>query len=167
MTFTCGNCWEDGANEDTVLNRGNGLELNTFPPAENFALLLPSISTKKETTKSASEKPASEESSKEVKETKPKTTKPKTTKPKTTKPKVYKIFRAGKVPIIRHNKIKSKANPFVREDDEYYRLRHKELKRKSDKTKQKCIFQKEFNDFDKTLLNLWKREAGNPSKKVA
>ena len=83
------------------------------------------------------------------------------------KPKVYKIFRAGKVPIIRHNKIKSEANPFVREYDEFYRKRQKELKNKSDKTKQQCIFLKEFNDIDKTLLNLWKREAGNPSKKVA
>ena len=81
--------------------------------------------------------------------------------------KLYKIFRAGKVPIIRHNKIKSKANPFVREHEKYYTNRQKELKSKSDKTKQECIFLKNYNDFNKTLLNLWKCEAGNRSKKVA
>ncbi len=81
--------------------------------------------------------------------------------------KVHKVFRAGKVPIIRHNKIKSAANPFVREYQEYYTQRRKELKRKSDKTKQTCINYKEFNDIDKTLLNLWKCKAGNRSKKVA
>ena len=81
--------------------------------------------------------------------------------------KVYKIFRAGKVPIIRHNKVKSKANPFVKEHEQYFRNRRIELNKKSDKTKQQCIFRKEYKDIDKTLLNLWKCEAGNRSKKIA
>ena len=74
------------------------------------------------------------------------------------KVKVYKLFRAGKVPIIRHSKIKSSANPFVREDEEYYKERRKILKDKSDKTKQTCILLKDFKAMDKTLLNLWNVE---------
>ncbi len=73
--------------------------------------------------------------------------------------KIYKIFRAGRVPIIRHTKIKSSANPFVKENDKYFIKRRIDLKIKSEKTKQKCIIIKEFNDIDKTLLNLWIRKA--------
>lgn len=78
---------------------------------------------------------------------------------KTGKVKIYKIFRAGRVPIIRHTKIKSLANPFVRENDEYFKKRYIDLKIKSDKTKQECVIIKEFNKMDKTLTNLWKQKA--------
>ncbi len=74
--------------------------------------------------------------------------------------KVYKIFRAGKVPIIRHIKIKSAANPYAREDNKYFAWRRKELRIKSEKTKQICIFRKSYNEIDKTLLNLWLQKAG-------
>lgn len=70
--------------------------------------------------------------------------------------KIYKLFRAGKVPIIRHIKIQSAANPFITEDDKYFAKRRKILWSKSIKTKQRCIIVKEFKDIDKTLLNLWK-----------
>jgi len=50
--------------------------------------------------------------------------------------------------------LKSSANPFVREDKEYYSEGRKILKIKSDKTKQACIFLKDFKAVDKTLLNL-------------
>ena len=73
--------------------------------------------------------------------------------------KIFKLYRAGKVPIIRHTKIKSSANPFVREDDKYFNKRRKDLKYKSNKTKQKCIIWKEKKDIDKTLLNLWKQKS--------
>jgi len=75
------------------------------------------------------------------------------------------LFRAGKVPIIRHVKIKSSANPFVREDVEYYSERRKILKIKSDKTKQACILLKDFKAVDKTLLNLWNVEPAESNKK--
>ncbi len=74
--------------------------------------------------------------------------------------KIYKIFRAGRVPIIRHTKIKSSANPFVRADDKYFIHRRIDLKIKSEKTKQICTSKIEFNDIDKTLLDLWKRKTG-------
>lgn len=77
------------------------------------------------------------------------------TNKKGNKVKVYKLFRAGKVPIIRHIKIKSSANPFVREDDKYYIKRRIILKSLSDKTKQVCIKVYQLKDMDKTLLNLW------------
>jgi RNA-directed DNA polymerase len=79
--------------------------------------------------------------------------------------KVHKLYRAGKVPIIRHVKIKSSANPFVREDKEYYSERRKILKNKSDKTKQTCILLKDFKSVDKTLLNLWNVEPAESNKK--
>ena len=74
--------------------------------------------------------------------------------------KIYKIFRAGKVPIIRHTKIKSAANPFVREDKKYFYERWKDLRWKSEKTRQKCVILKDFKDIDITLAKLWKRKAG-------
>ncbi len=74
--------------------------------------------------------------------------------------KIHKIFRAGKVPIIRHVKIKSSANPFSKEDGKYFIQRRKDLKRNSVKTKQNCILWKNRNDIDNTLLNLWKRQVG-------
>jgi hypothetical protein len=79
--------------------------------------------------------------------------------------KVHKLFRAGKVPIIRHIKIKSSTNLFVREDEEYYSERCKILKNKSDKTKQACILLKEFKALDKTLLNLWNVGPAESNKK--
>lgn len=74
--------------------------------------------------------------------------------------KVYKIFRAGRVPIIRHIKIKSSVNYFASSDKEYFIKRRIDLKKKSARTKQTCIFKMNYKDIDKTLLNLWKREVG-------
>ena len=74
--------------------------------------------------------------------------------------KIYKIFRAGRVPIIRYIKIKSSANPFDKENAKYFSQRRKDLKIKSEKTKQICIFKKESNLINLTLLNLWKQKAG-------
>ena len=74
--------------------------------------------------------------------------------------KIYKIFRAGKVPIIRHNKIRTSVNIFEPKDKKYFAQRRKELFLMSEKTKQNCIFVKNFCDIDKTLLNLWKITAG-------
>ncbi len=74
--------------------------------------------------------------------------------------KIYKIFRAGRVPIIRHIKIRASANPFDKENTKYFIQRRKSLRKKSDDTKQVCIFRIEYKDIDKTLLNLWTRKAG-------
>ncbi len=74
--------------------------------------------------------------------------------------KIYKIFRAGKVPIIRHIKIKSSVNPFVRENNKYFTKRRRDLKQKSKKTKQKCIFLENKYNIKKDILNLWKCKAG-------
>ena len=73
---------------------------------------------------------------------------------------MYKIFRGGRVTIIRYIKIKSSANPFDKENAKYFSQRCKDLKIKSEKTKQICIFKKEFNQINLTLLNLWKQKAG-------
>ena len=74
--------------------------------------------------------------------------------------KIYKIFRAGKVPIIRYVKINSSVNPFVKEDNKYYINRRKVLKKLSENTKQNCIIIEKFTDIDKNLLILWKLNAG-------
>ena len=74
--------------------------------------------------------------------------------------KIYKIFRAGRVPIIRHTKIRTSVNLFETKDKKYFAQRRKELFLKSEKTKQNCIIVKNFYDIDKTLLNLWKITAG-------
>jgi len=70
--------------------------------------------------------------------------------------KVHKLFRAGKVPIIRHVKIKSSANPFVREHETYFADRRKDLNIKSNNTKQTCVIEKKRTDIEKNLLTLWK-----------
>ena len=85
---------------------------------------------------------------------------------KENKLKIYKLFRAGKVAIIRHVKIKSEANPFVKEDENYYKLRLLNLKKQSDKTKQSCIILKNVKDINKTLLNLWKVKPVESEKKL-
>lgn len=69
--------------------------------------------------------------------------------------KVYKLFRAGKVPIVRYSKITSKANPFLRKDEEYFANRRHKLKNESKRVKQICIFLKKRIEIDKALLNLW------------
>jgi RNA-directed DNA polymerase len=71
------------------------------------------------------------------------------------KVKVYKLFRAGKVPIIRYSKIISKANPFLRKDEVYFVDRRFKLKKESKRVKQICIFLKKSNEINKALLNLW------------
>lgn len=74
--------------------------------------------------------------------------------------KIYKIFRAGRVPIIRHIKIRSAVNHFASSDKKYFTKRRIELKKTSEKTKQICIVRKEIKNIDKTLLNLWMRKVG-------
>jgi RNA-directed DNA polymerase len=71
------------------------------------------------------------------------------------KVKIYKLFRAGKVPIIRHKKIISQANPYKREDEKYYIQRRAKLKQVAKKAKQKCVIFKNVMEIDKTLLYLW------------
>ena len=80
---------------------------------------------------------------------------------------IHKIYRAGKVPIIRHRTIKSSQNPFIKEHEEYFTNRRRNLRYMSRKAKQSCKMSKKLNDFDKNLLNLWKCKAGDRSKKVA
>ena len=64
------------------------------------------------------------------------------------------------MPIIRHTKIKTSANPFVRNDTKYFIQRRKSLRKKADDTKQICIVRKGLNEIDKTLLKLWTQKAG-------
>ena len=81
--------------------------------------------------------------------------------------KIHKIYRAGKVKIIRHRTIKSSQNPFIKEHEEYFVDRRRVLRYKSGKSKQSCRSRIELNEFNKNLLNLWKCKAGDHSKKVA
>jgi len=81
------------------------------------------------------------------------------------KAKIYKLFRAGKVPIIRHKKIISKANPYKREDEKYYTNRRADLKKESKKVKQECVIVKNVTDFKKTLLILWNAQPVESKKK--
>jgi RNA-directed DNA polymerase len=71
------------------------------------------------------------------------------------KVRINKIFRLGYIPIIRHVKVKSSSNPFLREDEKYFKQRYKDLLVKSLKTKQQCVLLKKLTETDKTLLNLW------------
>jgi RNA-directed DNA polymerase len=71
------------------------------------------------------------------------------------KVKIYKLFRAGKVSIIRYSKVISKANPFVKKDQTYFAERKIKLKIESKKVKQPCIILKNNIEIDKSLLNLW------------
>lgn len=68
---------------------------------------------------------------------------------------INKIFRAGKVPIIRHEIINSSKNVFSQQDEKYFRERKQKLQLKSLKTKQNCIILKKRAECNKTLLNLW------------
>ena len=68
---------------------------------------------------------------------------------------INKIFRLGRIPIIRHVKIKAWANPFNKDDQMYFKQRFKDLKVKAEKTKQKCMTVRKVTDIDQYLLNLW------------
>lgn len=74
--------------------------------------------------------------------------------------KIHKIFRAGKVPIIRHLKMRTDANPFVKQDSEYFIKRKHILKNEARKVKQKCILIKESKEINTYTINLWTRKAG-------
>jgi len=79
--------------------------------------------------------------------------------------KINKIFRAAKVPIIRHEIISSSKNYYHKQDDEYFKKRKQKLQAKSMKTKQNCILLKKINEMDKTLLNLWHVQPAKSQKK--
>jgi len=81
------------------------------------------------------------------------------------KVRINKIFRAGKVPIIRHVKIVSSKNPYLKDDEKYFADRRKDLQKKSIKTKQNCVILRKINEIDKTLLNLWKLQLAKSKKK--
>lgn len=71
------------------------------------------------------------------------------------KVRINKLFRMGYIPILRHVKVKSSANPFDRKDDDYYCERRKELMVMSMRTRQQCILLKDITEISKDLLNLW------------
>jgi len=56
---------------------------------------------------------------------------------KTNRVRVNKIFRAGKVPIIRYSKVKSTENPYTKQGEKYFEERRKDLWKKSQRVKQK------------------------------
>lgn len=78
---------------------------------------------------------------------------------------INKIFRAGKIPIIRHEIITSSKNYFKKEDESYFRKRKQKLQLNSLKTKQNCIILQKINEVSKTLLNLWKVQPAKSQKK--
>lgn len=78
---------------------------------------------------------------------------------------INKIFRAGKVPILRHQIIDSSKNYFCQQDKQYFKDRRISLQKKSLKTKQNCIILKKIEDTNKKLLNLWKVEPVESQKK--
>jgi RNA-directed DNA polymerase len=71
------------------------------------------------------------------------------------KVRINKLFRLGYIPIIRHVKVISMANPFDKANENYFKKRYKELKVKSLKVKQKCTILKKLTETNKTLLDLW------------
>jgi len=75
---------------------------------------------------------------------------------KTNRVRINKIFRAGKVPIIRYSKVKSAENPYTKQGEKYFEERRKELWKKSQRVKKKCVILQEFSKTDKKLLHLWK-----------
>lgn len=64
------------------------------------------------------------------------------------------IYRLDYISILRHVKVKTKPNPFKREDEKYFKQRYAELKVISEKVKQHCIILKKLTETDKRLLNL-------------
>jgi len=82
-----------------------------------------------------------------------------------TKVRINKIFRAGKVPIIRHTKIVSSKNPYLKDDQKYFEERRKNLLEKSLKTKQNCVILRKINEIDKTIINLWNVQPAESKKK--
>jgi len=78
---------------------------------------------------------------------------------------INKLFRAGKIPIIRHEIITSSKNYYLKEDETYFRKRKQNLQLKSLKTKQNCIILQKVNEVEKTLLNLWNVQPAKSHKK--
>jgi len=56
------------------------------------------------------------------------------------KTRIFQLFQIGLIPIRRHTKIKSEANPFDASFDEYFVKRRKEKAKKATITHQKCVF---------------------------
>jgi RNA-directed DNA polymerase len=56
----------------------------------------------------------------------------------------YRLYRIGYVPIIYHVKIKSKANPFLKENEKYFYLRKKWKEDMAKKCQQKTTFVKKI-----------------------
>jgi RNA-directed DNA polymerase len=74
---------------------------------------------------------------------------------------INKIFRMGYIPIIRHVKVKSLANPFDNQYSEYFKNRYISLKVKSLKTKQICTISKKLTETNMAFLNLWSLQPKN------
>ena len=56
----------------------------------------------------------------------------------------YRLYRIGYVPIIYHVKIKSKANPFLKENEKYFYVRKKWKEDIAKKCEQKTTFVKKI-----------------------
>ena len=81
------------------------------------------------------------------------------------KVRINKIFRAGKVPIVRHTKITSSKNCFKKEDEIYFINRKKNFLQKKLKSKQNCVILQNIEKIDKTLLKQWKLQSARTIKK--
>lgn len=81
------------------------------------------------------------------------------------KVRINKLFRAGKVPILRHEKITSSKNPYSKQDEGYFKDRRKKLQAQRLKTKQNCVILKKISEIDKKLLNLWSIKPVESQKK--
>ncbi len=78
---------------------------------------------------------------------------------------INKIFRAGRVPIIRHTIIDSTKNCYLKTDEQYFINRRRTLQQKSLKTKQNCIILKKIKETQHELLTLWNVEPVESQKK--
>ena len=56
------------------------------------------------------------------------------------KTRIFQLYQIGMIPIIRHVKVKSEANPYDEAFDKYYTKRRKERKEKSAEIRQKSIY---------------------------
>ena len=75
---------------------------------------------------------------------------------------IYKLFRIGLMPIIRHTKVRSEANPFDAAYDEYFEQFQSTNRKKNLKCRQHTKVLINFEKVNKQLLNLWKLQPANP-----
>ncbi len=75
---------------------------------------------------------------------------------------IHKLRRLAYVPIIRHTKIRSDANPFDKADKEYLEKFKEKKKKKFAKSQQKQKILTNFADIEKQLLKLWKLQPATP-----